>query len=118
METVRMKMQEEKIFTDLGIENIGTEKILKDKQLCITNKKTKENQVFSPTVYQSCMNPKDIRIYDMTIQRLSTTTIQIVTRYQSAIIDVTKNNIAISSWKASIHKPDCRKCENCGRCSW
>lgn len=91
---------------------------MKDKQLRITNQQTGENQIFAPTIYQSCMNPQDIRIYEMKIRRQSERRIEIQTHYGSWEVDLSDKLVEVTNWEAKIHKVDCKKCENCGRCGW
>lgn len=91
---------------------------MKDKQLRITDQQTGENQIFSPAIYQSCMNPQNIRIYEMKILRRSGQKMEIQTHYGSWEIDLSDKLVEVADWEAKIHKVDCRKCENCGRCGW
>ncbi len=87
-------------------------------QLRITDEVTGENQVFSPSVYQSCMHPETIRIYEMTLQIISDTELQIQTHYGKWTVNLSGKRVEVSDWKGEIHKVDCKKCENCGRCGW
>lgn len=88
------------------------------KQLRITDEATGENQVFSPSIYQSCMHPENIQIYEMTLQIISETEFQIKTHYGNWTVNLSGKSVEISDWKGEIHKVDCKKCENCGRCGW
>ena len=88
------------------------------KQLRITDTVTGENQVFSPSIYQSCMHPEEIKIYEMTVRKFSETEIEIQTHYGTWNVSLEGKKVEISPWKGEIHKVDCKKCENCGRCGW
>lgn len=88
------------------------------RQLRVTEPKTGKSDVYAPVLYQSCMRPEKITIYDLKITRESDCLWKIETHYETKIIDIIGKDMDVSEWKGEIHKPDCRKCENCGRCSW
>ena len=39
-------------------------------------------------------------------------------KYETCLLEIRGKKMKVSDWKAEIHKVDCRKCENCGRCGW
>lgn len=90
-------------------------------QLKILDRETGENQVISPVIYQNCMKPDDIRIFPLTV-KISTddenNIIMAENRYERIRIDLRRQQVQVSKWKAEIHKTECIKCENCGRCGW
>lgn len=88
------------------------------KQLRITDTAAGKNQVFSPSIYQSCMHPEQIQIYPLDIQKISESELKLETHYGTWIVNLSGKNVEISDWKGEIHKVDCKKCENCGRCGW
>lgn len=111
-------MEDKDFFRILGMEKEDAQIAIQDKQIDVMRKDTKEKFHYSPTVYQSCMNPEDIRVYDMKLQRIQKSKLQIVTKYESVTIDTRDYEFEVKSWQAVIHKPKCTQCENCGRCSW
>lgn len=111
-------MQDKEFFRTVALEKEDTQVTIHDRQIDVIDKKTKENIHYSPTVYQSCMNPEDIRVYDMKLRRMQKSKLQIVTKYESITIDAKEYEFEVKPWQAIIHKPQCTQCENCGRCSW
>ena len=99
-----------------GVDSMQTETL----QLKMTDCVTGENKVVSPVIYQSCMNPDDIRIYPLKVMCVENAenTVIAENRYERIQIDLRRQQIQISEWKAEIHKTECTKCENCGRCGW
>jgi hypothetical protein len=92
--------------------------VFSHKQLKITDLSTGENQVFAPVIYQSCMNPEDIRIFELKLSLPSEHLLRIESHYGTWNIDLNHKQIEINDWEGKIHKTNCRKCENCGRCGW
>lgn len=108
----------DKIWKDLGGNASDRQIVTKTKQLRVTNILENNNKIFSPIIYQSCMNPEDIRIYEMKIVKCSHFLWMIETHYEKVELDVRNFQLDVSDWEAKIHKVDCKKCENCGRCGW
>lgn len=75
-------------------------------------------EVWSPILYQSCMNPKELRIYCLTAEDLGDGRVRLKTRYKEKIINPQETETEISPWIPQIHKSDCLHCTNCGKCSW
>ncbi len=100
-----------KVITEEGIHLITAKSQLR------IGKDGEHPEVWAPSLYQSSMNPDYIEIRTLEIL-IKGNHWKISTRYGSQIVDITKENIKITDWKAEIHKTDCRKCENCGRCGW
>jgi hypothetical protein len=90
----------------------------KTMQLKITNREDGSGFFLAPTIYQSCMNPDEIRIEPLFIVEESETELLVKNRYQREHIDLTKMKAELLPWEAKIHKSDCLHCENCGRCGW
>lgn len=94
----------------------------KTMQIKIINKKNGDNKIISPIIYQSCMNPDEINIYPLQIKLNNKSgenpEIIATTRYESIIFDWENYEIFVSPWEAKIHKTECIRCENCGRCGW
>ena len=88
------------------------------KQLRVNEIENNRNRIYSPIFYQSCMHPEETCIYDLKVRKVTDTEWQIETHYQSEVINTKKVDLQVSDWEAKIHKADCKKCENCGRCSW
>lgn len=75
-------------------------------------------QVWAPSLYQSCMNPNLCEIRCLAVEVIKPEVWRLNTRYGSCVIELSQVKIEVSPWEASIHKTDCRHCENCGRCGW
>jgi hypothetical protein len=90
----------------------------KTMQIKITNPKDGSVFFLAPTIYQSCMNPDDIRIDPLWITEKSGWELLVKNRYQSEQIDLRKMQVELLPWEAKIRKTDCLHCENCGRCGW
>lgn len=88
------------------------------RQLRVTDSRTGENHVYAPVIYQSCMRPEEISVYEMKVTKKTEHQWEIETHYETCLLEVRGKKIEVSDWKAEIHKVDCRKCENCGRCGW
>jgi len=86
-------------------------------QVRIRKKGAKNWELFSPSLYQSSMQPerKEIRTLRIEIKEDS---LILQTRYGEKEVDVTDVELEVSEWIPRIHKVDCKRCENCGRCGW
>lgn len=108
----------QEIWTSLGGKEGEDKLTTKCRQLRVTDCRTGENHVYAPIIYQSCMKPDEITIYEMKVTRKSEHQWQIETHYETCLLELQGKDMEAADWKAEIHKVDCRKCENCGRCGW
>lgn len=86
-------------------------------RIVIEDRETGENRVFSPVLYQSCMNPENLFVYTMEVRQKNDTELWVATKYDKSRIDLCHETVSIRRWFPEVHKRDCRYCENCGRCS-
>lgn len=113
------EMQRDKIiWRQLGGNEESKTLATQSRQLRVTDLEENENRIFSPIIYQSCMHPEDIHIYDLKVTKISDIKWMIETHYQTEVINPQKSHLQVADWEAKIHKVDCKKCENCGRCGW
>lgn len=113
------EMQRDKIiWRQLGGNEESKTLATQSRQLRVTDLEKNENRIFSPIIYQSCMHPEDIHIYDLKVTKISDIKWMIETHYQTEVINPQKSHLQVADWEAKIHKVDCKKCENCGRCGW
>lgn len=113
------EMQRDKIiWRQLGGNEESKTLTTQSRQLRVTDLEENENRIFSPIIYQSCMHPEDIHIYDLKVTKISDIKWMIETHYQTEVINPQKSHLQVADWEAKIHKVDCKKCENCGRCGW
>ncbi len=108
----------DKIWMQLGGERDRKSLSTKTRQIKVTDFEKQENKVYSPVIYQSCMNPENIHIYDLKVKKISAGQWMVETHYQTDMINLKSSDLQVSGWKPEIHKVDCKKCENCGRCGW
>lgn len=84
----------------------------------IIDEGTGQIQIFSPKVYQDCMNPKAIQIYTLKIAQPQPDRLQLNNYFETYNIELKGKSIEIYPWKAEIHKAGCVPCTNCGKCGW
>ena len=86
-------------------------------QIRIRKKGAEKWELFSPSLYQSSMQPekKEIRTLRVEVREHS---LLLQTRYGEKEVDVTDVELEVAEWIPQIHKVDCKRCENCGRCGW
>lgn len=87
-------------------------------QIRVVEKETGKNQVFSPVLYQSCMDTDNIILKTLLVQRLDDTHLVLDNGYVKQVIDCEKNYLETANWDGKIQKKNCTHCTNCGRCSW
>ncbi len=85
-------------------------------QLLLTSKEGTQN-VWAPSLYQSCMNLEQKEIRTLTIT-LRGDELRLQTRYRDCSVNLAEVSVQITSWAPVQKKSDCRQCTNCGRCSW
>ena len=81
-------------------------------------RKGQEWDVWSPVLYQNCMEPEIMEIRPLTVENVGGGRIYIGNKYRSTVIELDNTEIQICPWEAKIQKCDCRHCSNCGRCGW
>lgn len=87
-------------------------------QIRIRDPQGNETEVWSPTLYQSCMNPQRIELRPLYVEICPGGGLRIGNSYGSRTLDLERCILEAAPWVPKIHKTDCRHCENCGRCSW
>lgn len=77
-----------------------------------------DQQVFAPVYYQSCMDPSQVWIYPLYIWEYPDGQIGLESMGKAIRKIDRKEAVEVSEWIPQQKKSDCRKCVNCGRCSW
>ena len=74
-----------------------------------------ENQILSPRIYQSCMNPEKITIYPLEIECIGE---KVFFKDHYGVKEWKKSDPLpeIHEWYPHIKKAGCFPCRNCGRC--
>lgn len=71
--------------------------------------------VYSPVIYQSCMNPEDIIIYPLEIIQHGNMII-FKDHYHSGKWLLNQEKVQIKAWYPKLKRQGCEPCSNCGRC--
>lgn len=74
-------------------------------------------QIFSPSIYQSSMKPdkKEIRTLQIEVREGK---LLVRTKYEEKVFECHRINVEVLEWIPHVHKTNCKRCENCGRCGW
>ena len=102
------EIDKQKIWEQLGGNPKSPYLTTQRKQIRVSNLENDENQIYSPVIYQSCMTPEDIHIYELRVQQLTDMKWKLDTHYETKIIDLKKSYLEVSDWEAKIHKVDCK----------
>ena len=74
-----------------------------------------ENQILSPRICQSCMNPEKITIYPLEIECIGEK-VRFKDHYSAKEWKKSEPLPEIREWYPHIKKAGCIPCRNCGRC--